>query len=593
MQYIAIPLLLTNKDVAVQALTGSGKTLAYVVPCIELILRKGGFKSNELGALIVTPTRELAIQVFNVVCVFTSTAFLPPPLLAIGGGAGRVNVSDESNLDSFAVQSAAAAHRTVADDIHDFLKNKSDVMVGTPGRVHDLLTRYDAIDCRSLELLVLDEADTLLSMGFEHQIGGILKSLPTMRRTGLFSATMTRGVKDLSRAGLRNPVVVNVTVDAKKDTAPRDASDGSDGGAASAADTISTPSSLRNYYVVSPLEEKISRLAAFLVQHKDEKTVVFFLTCSCVDFYGNALQHLLSKKLSYLESLHGKMVQKRRENALSRFRSAPCGALLCTDVAARGLDVTDIEWVVQMDAPQEQTYFVHRVGRAARAGRMGRSVIFLTDKEESYVDFLRLRKVPIEEMTDEREECTRPVSAAVDAVPTNTIPEILSKIKSLVLSDRDYLEKGTSAFTSYVRAYKEHSCTFIFRFPSLDLGKLATSFCLLRLPKMPELKENHKSLSFVPAGPEVDIYAIPFKDKVREKARQVRLAKELAAGGKNAKQIKAEKKAADKIRRTQEKKEEAIAKGRNPNKKRGKQQQIYDEWEELAKEERLNKKLRT
>merc|ERR1711865_443929 len=113
------------------------------------------------------------------------------------------------------------------------------------------------------------------------------------------------------------------------------------------------------------------------------------------------------------------------------------------------------------------------------------------------------------------------------------------------MSDRDLLEKGTKAFTSYVRAYKEHKCSFIFRFASLDLGLLATSFCLLRLPKMPELrdivaKNEGKLPNFESAGPEVDIYAIPFLDKVRESARQKRLQEELAAGGKNAKQIQAE-----------------------------------------------------
>ena len=162
-----------------------------------------------------------------------------------------------------------------------------------------------------------------------------------------------------------------------------------------------------------------------------------------------------------------------------------------------------------------------------------------------------------------------------------------------MLKDRDYLEKGTSAFTSFIRAYKEHECSFIFRFASLDLGELATAFVLLRLPKMPELKSSHADMTtFTPAGPDVDIHGIRFKDKTREKARQARLAKELANGGKNAKQIKAEQKMAEKLAYQKRKKDEAVEKGRNPNKKRGKQAQIYDEWDELAKEERLNKKLK-
>ena len=139
-----------------------------------------------------------------------------------------------------------------------------------------------------------------------------------------------------------------------------------------------------------------------------------------------------------------------------------------------------------------------------------------------------------------------------------------------------------------------HSILSIYnRFASLDLGHLATSFCLLRLPKMPELRDyNGKLKHFVPAGPEVDIYAIPFLDKPREAARQKRLAAELAAGGKNAKQIKAEQRKAEQIRRQKERRQIAIEKGRNPDKKRGRNAQIHDEWEDLAKEERLYKKFR-
>lgn len=131
------------------------------------------------------------------------------------------------------------------------------------------------------------------------------------------------------------------------------------------------------------------------------------------------------------------------------------------------------------------------------------------------------------------------------------------------------------------------------RFASLDLGVLATSFSLLRLPKMPELRDKYDKLNFISAGPEIDIHAIKFKDKVREKARQKRLAAELAAGGKNAKQIKAEQRKAKKAQKEKERRQDAIAKGRNPNKKRGRQAQMYDEWDELAKEERLHKKLRS
>jgi ATP-dependent RNA helicase DDX55/SPB4 len=133
----------------------------------------------------------------------------------------------------------------------------------------------------------------------------------------------------------------------------------------------------------------------------------------------------------------------------------------------------------------------------------------------------------------------------------------------------------------------------IHRFASLDLGHLATSFCLVRLPKMPELRESQGKLKhFTPAGPEVSIFGIPFLDKPREVARQKRLAAELAAGGKNAKQIQAEQRKAEKLKKQADRRQAAIDKGRNPEKKRGRNAQLMDEWEELAKEERLHKKLR-
>jgi ATP-dependent RNA helicase DDX55/SPB4 len=245
---------------------------------------------------------------------------------------------------------------------------------------------------------------------------------------------------------------------------------------------------------MSPLDEKLSRLVAFLRQHKDEKVIVFFLTCACVEYYGLALKELLRSDTYYIETLHGKLNPKRREKSMERFRSgggdeenkakprkAKGSILLCTDVAARGLDVPDIEWTIQFDAPTDPSQYIHRVGRSARAGRFGSSLIFLTPKEDSFIDFLKIRKVPIKEIgSDERcspsatyiqrskEFQIEPKKKKDDEEPETTenkieLPNVLVKIRSLILQDRDLLEKGTKAYTSYIRAYKEHQCAFIFR----------------------------------------------------------------------------------------------------------------------------------
>ncbi len=473
-QAASIPLFLKNKDVCCQAVTGSGKTLAFLIPMVEMILRRTVLLTKtQVGGLVISPTRELAKQTFIVAKDLCRFASLPEPLLLVGGGGG---------------------HRPVAGDLETFGKNGSDIVIGTPGRIDDILTRYSNLHMNELECLVLDEADVLLDMGFEVTLTSILSKLPKMRRTGLFSATRSgttaagasaKSVKKLmARAGLRNPVMINVTIAAS--AAAQKEGNAEDETAKLPPQEQATPSSLTNHYIISPLEEKLSRLVTFLKQHKDEKVIVFFLTCACVEYYGLVMKQLFHSDKFYVETLHGKLAPKRREKAMERFRNGGFedgdeeestrkykgGILLCTDVAARGLDVPDIEWTVQFDAPVDPSQYIHRVGRSARAGRFGSSLIFLTEKEESFVDFLRIRKVPITEIGD-NERCAPSKSKVLKASgekeeegsgnETMTITNVLPKIRQFVLQDRDILEKGTKAYTSYIRAYKEHQCAFIFR----------------------------------------------------------------------------------------------------------------------------------
>jgi ATP-dependent RNA helicase DDX55/SPB4 len=489
-QAATIPLFLSSKDVAVQAVTGSGKTLAFLVPLIEVILKKK-FKKNMIGALVLSPTRELALQTYTVAKALCASCRLPEPLLLVGGGSSS---------------SSTSTTRPVTEDLRMFRQTGCDLLVGTPGRVEDVLTRYSVIDTSELEYLILDEADVLLSMGFSQTLQNILSRLPKMRRTGLFSATTATSTNNslkewMVRAGLRNPVWIDVAVTSKADK-PKEG----DEAKLSTGKQQATPSSLTNYYIVTHLDEKLSRLVTFLQDHRDETIIVFFLTCACVDFYGNALQRLLPE--NYIESLHGKMVQKRREKSMERFRECANGAstdkpnggaLFCTDVAARGLDVNNVHWVVQFDAPQDPSYYVHRVGRSGRAGRPGKSLLFLTQKEEAYVDLLGMRKVPLSPLPSS-ERCCPPemstdeedtkIAAKPNGVEDMNIDEeetkiaakpngvddmnidreetdTLNRVRDIVLKDRDMLEKGTKAFTSYIRAYKEHHCAFILRYVHL------------------------------------------------------------------------------------------------------------------------------
>jgi ATP-dependent RNA helicase DDX55/SPB4 len=463
-QAATIPLFLKNKDVAVQAVTGSGKTLAFIVPIVEILLRRSlnPLKSNQIGAIVLSPTRELAQQTFQVakeVCQFVS---LPNPLLLVGGRGDAL------------------------DDMKIFAQERSDIVVATPGRLEDILTRYDGMDTSELEVLVFDEADILLELGFDQSLNTILDRLPRMRRTGLFSATGTtshttgtRSVKELmTRAGMRNPILVNVSVKALTKTKVNEAVPDS----TSKFTEQATPTSLSNFYIITPIDQKLTRLVAFLKSHQDDTLIVFFLTCACVEFWGSALQMLECQgkesdgSTLKIELLHGKLVQKRREKAMERFREGG-GVLFCTDVAARGLDVAEVNWVVQFDAPKEPACFVHRVGRSARAGRHGSSLLFLTPKEESYIDLLRNRKIPLCPLSN-TEICAPPIQETLStrkmispseglrvvlSCTGDILPDMLEPVRELCLNDRDILEKGTKAFTSYIRAYKEHTCAFIFR----------------------------------------------------------------------------------------------------------------------------------
>ncbi|KAL4433585.1 hypothetical protein ABPG75_000026 [Micractinium tetrahymenae] len=477
-QEATIPLFCGNKDVAVDACTGSGKTLAFVLPVVERLRRlEPPLKRNQVGAVIVSPTRELARQISEVAQPFIATVPWLRALLLVGG------------TDPGA-------------DVAAFKEGGGHVLVGTPGRLDDIMQRCTTMDLRTVEVLVLDEADRLLDMGFKAQLDAIMQRLPRQRRTGLFSATQTEAVEALARAGLRNPVRVNVAVALAQpaDGKPARSHESVPAGALDAVQR--TPSTLQLQYILCDATQKLPQLVAFLEGHKADKIIVYFLTCACVDYMSVVLPRLPECKGLAIRALHGKMKQSSRVSTLSAFAEAPAGVLLCTDVAARGLDIPDVQWIVQFDPPQDPNSFVHRAGRTARMGRSGNAVVYLLPHEASYVDFLRVRKIPLQQ-----------------APLAKLLPDVQPELQRQAETDRLVMETGTKAFVSYVRAYKEHHCKFIFRLQDLALGRLATAFALLRLPRMPEIKRGGQGLEgFTPSAVHPD--TVRFKNKAREKQRQ-------------------------------------------------------------------------
>ncbi|XP_036972825.1 ATP-dependent RNA helicase DDX55 [Acanthopagrus latus] len=465
-QAACIPLFMSNKDVAAEAVTGSGKTLAFVIPIIELLLkREEKLKKMQVGALVITPTRELALQISEVMETFIQKFPQFTQILLIGGS-------------------------NPIEDVEKFKDKGANIVIATPGRLEDMFRRKsDGLDLacyvKSLDVLVLDEADRLLDMGFEASLNTILGYLPKQRRTGLFSATQTQELEKLVRAGLRNPV--RITVKEK-------------GVAATAVQK--TPSRLSNYYTICRAEDKFNSLVAFLRQHKHEKNLVFFSTCACVEYYGRALE-ILVKKVP-VHCIHGKMKHKRNK-IFADFRALKSGILVCTDVMARGIDIPDVNWVLQYDPPSSASAFVHRCGRTARIGNQGNALVFLLPMEESYVNFLSInQKCPLQLMP--------PVSDVVDVLP---------KVQAMSLADRAMFDRSMRAFVSYVQAYAKHECSLIFRVKDLDFATLARGFALLRLPKMPELR-GKTFPDFIETT--VDTDTIRYKDKNREKQRQKMLA---------------------------------------------------------------------
>lgn len=347
-QSATIPYFMQNKDVAVEAITGSGKTLAFVIPILEILTRRPEpWTDRETGALILTPTRELATQIAGVLEPFLLQVAIKLSLV-IGGCDLQGNIT------------------AINDGAH--------VIVATPGRLVDMLSRQDcnlASSVRSLEVLVLDEADRLLELGFEQSINTILSYLPKQRRTGLFSATLNQDVKALIRAGLRNPVTVTVR--------DRQAERGTD----------PTPKSLSNFYLVVEAEKKVRALLTVLNNFCKDKVIVFFSTCASVCYFGTLTKRLLPT--ANVLVLHGKMHSKR-QRLFEEFSSCSCGVLMCTDVMARGVDFPSVDWVVQFDPPSSTKSFVHRCGRTARMGQQGQALVMLLPSESSYVEFLSLNQ---------------------------------------------------------------------------------------------------------------------------------------------------------------------------------------------------------
>ncbi|RDW64924.1 RNA helicase-2 [Coleophoma cylindrospora] len=490
-QASTIPLFMGNKDVVVEAVTGSGKTLAYLLPVVQKLLRlEEPLKKHHVGAIIVSPTRELATQIHS---VLTSLLAFHQPSAEAAKPLDEDEKRKLSSTLSVVPQLLLGGTTTPAQDLSRFLKNSPNLLISTPGRLLELLSSPH-VHCpqSSFEVLVLDEADRLLDLGFKDDLQKIIGYLPKQRRTGLFSASVSEAVGEIVRVGLRNPVKIAVKVKSAN------------------GDDKRTPASLQMSYLLTPPTHKFPALLALLsqLQPTPQKAIIYLSTCAAVDYFQHILGALLPSQFSLIP-LHGKHPPNVRQKNFAKYiKTVTPTILLTTDVAARGLDIPQVDLVVQIDPPSDPKVFLHRCGRAGRAGRRGLAVIFLQPgREEDYIPFLAVRKTPISLLQSPEITVTESAAAATT-----------KKMRKEVLADRALYDKGQRAFVSWVKAYSKHQASSIFRVTDLDWTELGNAWGLVRLPKMPELKtwEGDKTLGVV-----LDLSTYAYADKIREKARLV------------------------------------------------------------------------
>ncbi|TPX08882.1 uncharacterized protein E0L32_009700 [Thyridium curvatum] len=505
-QAAVIPLFTGNSDVVVEATTGSGKTLAFLIPVISKLLRLGEpMKKHHVGAIIISPTRELATQIYNV--LLSLLAFHQPSaelLPYLKGDEKR----PASSVPVIVPQLLVGGTTKPAADLSSFLRHSPNVLVATPGRLAELLSSPHVNSQSSFEVLVLDEADRLLDMGFSQELQRILGYLPKQRRNGLFSASVSDALGELIRVNLRNPRRIVVTVKNLKD-----------GGI---IEEKRTPASLQLSYLTVPANQKFPALMQ-LLQSLDPtpmRSIVFLSTCFAVKYFASVLPSLLPDGFSVIP-LHGKLEpQVRDRNFLKFTTSSSPTILLTTDVASRGIDIPQVDLVVQIDPPQDPKTFLHRCGRAGRAGRRGLAVVMLLPTEDGFIPFMDVRRTPIAELTH----------PAISIAPEEA-DRMTSGLRSQAVADREVFQLAQRAFVSWARFYLEHRATSIFRIKDLDWVNQAHAWGLVQLPKMPELRGLDIDRGL---GLGIDANEIRFKDKTKEKKRQAEAEEWAAAAAASA-----------------------------------------------------------
>ena len=411
-----IPPLLAGRDVLGAARTGSGKTLAFLIPSVELLYHAKFMPRNGTGVMVLSPTRELALQIYNVAQQLMKKHSQTHGLII--GGANR----------------RAEAEKLVKG---------VNLLVSTPGRLLDHMQNTKGFAFGSLKVFCMDEADRMLDIGFEEEMRTIVRMIPKDRQTMLFSATQTTKVEDLARLSLKSPTYIGVD-DAR---------------------AVSTATGVEQGYCVVPSEKRFLLLFTFLKKNLKKKVMVFFSSCNSVKYHAELLNYIDIP----VSDIHGKQKQQRRTTTFFEFCKADRGILLCTDVAARGLDIPAVDWIIQFDPPDDPKEYIHRVGRTARGTEgKGRALLFLIPEELGFLKYLKAAKVPLNEYE----------------FPQKKIANVQSQLEKLVEKNYYLHQSARDAYRSYILAYNSHTLKDVYNVHELNLMSVALSFGFHRPPKV-------------------------------------------------------------------------------------------------------------
>jgi ATP-dependent RNA helicase DeaD len=327
-QEMTIPIAMMGRDLIGRAQTGTGKTAAYGIPLVD----KCEVDVESIQGIVITPTRELAMQV-----------------------AEELNkIGQYKRIRSIPIYGGQDIDRQIRA-----LRNKPQIIVGTPGRLMDHMRRR-TIKLQQIKMVVLDEADEMLNMGFKEDIEEILKQAPKVRQNLLFSATMPMHIQALAREFMDNPEIIHID--------PREV----------------TVANTEQQYIETPENQKLDVLCRLLDIQNPDLAIVFGRTKRRVDEIAEAL----SKRGYSAEGIHGDLSQNMRDTVMRKFKTGTIDILVATDVAARGLDITGVTHIYNFDVPQDPEGYVHRIGRTGRAGETGLATTFVTSREINHLKYI-------------------------------------------------------------------------------------------------------------------------------------------------------------------------------------------------------------